>query len=170
MRFTVGIASLALVVVGCRHDVAPEQSSDPPPSQAGTLAPVADVSPDQRIAPSIECIPEEFAAGDTLVLRLSHPHGSYLAVTAPDGTMFFLAYPSLGGTSGPSPWLTSEEFARTSEVTLPTASVKVAPWEANSPLPRSVFDQKGNYQITVSENLETDMEDVPQANCQVRLR
>jgi hypothetical protein len=115
---------------------------------------------------SLSCEPSKLAHGDTLVLRMSHPHGPYLAVRKPDGTQFFLAYPTLGDTTAPPPIIANEAFMETRELRLATSDVVSSPWTAAEIVPQHVFTASGTYEITLAENLESDAE-YPSVQCTV---
>jgi hypothetical protein len=135
--------------------------SGPPTEQANVQDVASEVAsavdgtaPDEPL--SLRCEPSELAYGDTLVLTMSHPHGPYLAVRIPDGTQFFLAYPTLGDTTAPPPIIANEAFMEMRELRLATSEVVSSPWTVAEIVPQHVFVAPGTYEITLAENLESD--------------
>src|SRR5688572_27467341 len=63
--------------------------------------------------PFLKCAPRVLSARDTLVLSMSMPHPAELAVTHPDGTVFFLVYePDAHSQAGSAPLYAKKVFGR----------------------------------------------------------
>jgi hypothetical protein len=84
------------------------------------------VSPDTSPVPDLSCSPSVLRSADTLTVHMKTPHPDYLSAEAPDGTTFYIVYPSLGDTSRKYSLVPSEDFTSMSTLRIP-ASVKANP-------------------------------------------
>jgi hypothetical protein len=113
-----------------------------------------DTAPESAAIPAdqnLSCSPSVLKAGDTLVLRMKTPHLEYLFADHPDGTNFFIVYPSLGDTSRQFSYVPSDEFKNMSIIRIPS-DIKANPRvlgrdKGVEPL----FSSPGKYVITVGE-------------------
>lgn len=154
--FSVWLAALS----GCAVD-APEMGST---DRVRAVDAETGMKDGRTSAGDLICSPVAVAAGDAVIIALPDNHGSYLQVRSPDGTIFMLAFPSLGDTTAPQPLYAEESFHDVGEVNLP-ASVHVEPWNRSTGA-QAVFARPGRYTITAGENLESDA-DYPSWDCTV---
>jgi hypothetical protein len=96
------------------------------------------------------------------------PHGGYLGVTHPDGTIFFIVYPRLGEPSRKFSLMPSDAFKETSTLRLTTAVKGNPRVHPRDTLYEPIFTQSGVYTLTVADNLEGDFGADP-ATCPVTL-
>ena len=81
-------------------------------------------------ASTLLCRPKDLNAADTLALILPPSHGPYLAVQAPDSTMYFLVFPT-GGDRGPKAGMSlmpSDSFVGLRSLRLPVGQLRAVPW------------------------------------------
>lgn len=156
----------AFIAVACGGGCGPAEadSSDAHPDAASRSAVQARPADGSG---AFSCEPAQVGPADTLVLRMPSPHGAYLAIRAPGGAQFFLVYPQLGDTTGPPPIMAAEEFQQAPEVRLAVGGLRSSPWTSAEVVQQPVFEADGEYEITVAENLETDL-DLPSSTCTVR--
>ena len=162
-----------LILVGCDRSQPQSQTVDTSTDSSGSPGQVSVVPPSQSAidttAPTkaLTCTPAVVRARDTLTLRMKTPHGDYLAVTAPDGTMFFIVYPSLGSPTRKYSLVPSEPFRATSTLRLP-ADVRATPRiYGRDTILETVFTQSGTYVLQMGANLESDFSSKP-SECRVR--
>ena len=130
--------------------------SDSLTSNALVVSPLSDLRPAMEASSvvGLQCTPRLFTQRDTLTLRMENPHGDYLTVTQPNGTMFYLAYPD---PNEPPDYLLvpSETFKRMPSIRF-RADVRARPAVYGRDALESVFDKPGNYVLTIGSNLETE--------------
>jgi len=150
MRLLVAFPVVALLF-GCsrRSDQAVADSSAAINAMRNldTVPESAPIPADQNLS----CSPSVLKAGDTLVLRMKTPHPEYLFADHPDGTNFFIIYPSLGDTSRQYSYVPSDEFKNMSIIRIPSdikANPRVLGREKGV---EPVFSRPGKYVITVGE-------------------
>ncbi|MEZ4789878.1 MAG: hypothetical protein R2811_07660 [Flavobacteriales bacterium] len=92
--------------------------------------------------------------GDTLKIRFRTPHPRDFAITTPDDKFFFVVYGS-NDTTMPSlvDWL---EFETMDYLEIITDQTTANPWDAREIKSKIIFTTTGQYEIRLSENLETD--------------
>lgn len=115
----------------------------------------------------LTCMPEALQPGDTLVLSFTAPHPSELAIRAPGRTWYFLVYePDSNSPEGFHPIVSKAEFKGLSELKLPVNTAKGSPWKMNRIQNERIFTRPGEYQVYLSEVLESEREAF---TCTVRL-
>ena len=91
------VVSVAPIVLGCRQDSRPNPSDTvvtTAASRTDRIAPVPAMGASAgTTSEPLVCTPNRFARGDTVMLRMKVPHGDYLVVTHPNGTVYFVVYP-----------------------------------------------------------------------------
>jgi len=105
-------------------------------------------------APSLQCVPKVFSRRDTIILRMENPHGEYLVVTDPNGTMFYLIYPHPGDFPD-YPLPASETFKETPTIRFP-ATVRAKPQVYGHDTLEAVFHKPGKYVLTIGSKLESE--------------
>jgi hypothetical protein len=105
-------------------------------------------------APGIECSPSVVHPGDTLIIRMTLPHGGQLGAWNPKGEFQFIAYRA--DTDLPPPPIAFEVFRNQSEVRLTTTAAKGVPVRDGFEKPELLFSAPGRYHFLVSDNLETE--------------
>lgn len=162
-----------LVFVGCERSQPLGQTVDTSTDSSGSPGQVSVVPPSQpaidTTAPTqaLTCSPSVLRARDTLTLRMKTPHGDYLTATAPDGTIFFIVYPSLGEPTRKYSLVPSEPFKATHTLRLP-AEVRATPRVyGRDTILETVFTQSGTYLLQMGANLESDFSSKP-SECRVR--
>lgn len=102
----------------------------------------------------IIAITDTLYKGDTLKIKFNTPHPRDFAITTPDGKFFFVIY---GGNDTTKPslidWL---EFEKIEYLEIITDQTTANPWDAREPENKIIFTKTGEYEILLSENLETD--------------
>ena len=102
---------------------------------------------------AFQCAPKVFSRRDTITLRMKTPHGEYLAVNQPNGTIFYLIYPH------PEP---SDPVLESSEafVEIPTirfrADLKARPRVYGRDTLEAVFREPGEYVLRIGHKLESE--------------
>jgi hypothetical protein len=122
--------------------------------------------PPSTLPVPLECAPNVFARRDTIRLRMETPHGGYLGVVQPDGTIFFLIYPQLGDTTRKYSLVPSETFEGMSTFQF-RGDVKAQPRVYGRDTLEPVFRAPGKYVLQLGDNLEGDGGTVHK--CTVRL-
>ncbi|MFH0802822.1 MAG: hypothetical protein V2A78_10625 [bacterium] len=112
----------------------------------------------------ITCFPKTLYQGDMLTLKMETLHGGYLGICTPDGKFFFVVCPHPG--DGRNSLVPSEEFTNMSELKIITNVTKAALWEYGHGM-ELIFTKSGNYEILLSDNLETD-DGTPVYKCNVK--
>ena len=113
--------------------------------------PVSPISRDTTPVQALSCSPTVLRVGDTLTLRMPTPHGRYLIADQPDGTQFYIVYPSLGVPSRKYSFVPSEDFETMSTLRFP-ADIKANPrvlGRENGVEP--LFVQRGTYHLKLGE-------------------
>ena len=102
----------------------------------------------------IIAITDTLYKGDTLKIKFRTPHPRDFAITTPEGKFFFIIY---GGNDTTKPslvdWL---EFEKIEYLEIITDQTTANPWDATEPENKIIFTKTGEYEILLSENLETD--------------
>jgi hypothetical protein len=132
-------------------------SSDSSTSSALVASPLSDTKramDASNEAPGLQCAPRVFSRRDTLTLRMENPHGEYLTVTQPNGTLFYLVYPH---SPGPPDYqlVPSETFRKMPSIRF-SADVRAVPRVYGRDTLESVFDKPGKYVLTIGSNLESE--------------
>lgn len=104
-------------------------------------------------SPAFQCAPKVFSRRDTITLRMTVPHGEYLAVTPPDTTWFYLIYPH----PDPSDRVleSSEAFVDMPAIRFP-ADLKARPRVYGRDTLEAVFREPGDYVLRIGRKLESD--------------
>ena len=152
MRLLVTVAAPALLL-GCspKSDRRVTESST---STSVNAVRILDTVPESEAIPAdqnLSCSPSVLKAGDTLVLHMKTPHPEYLIADHPDGTIFYIVYPSLGDTSMKYSYVPSNEFKNMSIIRIPSdikANPRVLGREKGV---ESLFSRPGKYVITLGE-------------------
>ena len=133
----------------------PERNFTTVGDSASAIANAGGSSTDVKGGP-FSCTPNTFGPRDTLTLRMRIPHGDYLTATPPSGTVYFIAYPTLGEPTRRYSLVPSEAFNTMSTLRLP-ASVMATPRIAGrDTIPETLFARPGNYVLYLGQNMETD--------------
>jgi hypothetical protein len=92
--------------------------------------------------------------GDTLKIKFKTPHPKDFAIRTPDDKVFFVVY---GGNDPAMPSLVDwVEFENLDYLEIITDKTKANPWDAREHENKLIFTTTGQYEILLSENLETD--------------
>lgn len=111
----------------------------------------------QRSSPMLSCRPRTLTSEGTLTLRFGFPHPSELAIRAPDGTVFFLVYDRDDALAGQlRPLIGKDAFRKVRELTIPAATAVGSPWVVGRDNNEVIFSQPGEYQVELTEVLESD--------------
>lgn len=118
---------------------------------------------------ALRCSPRSLRPADTLTLSMNVPHGSYLVVVDPTGTMFYLVHPFAANppTHGPS-LVSGERFRVMTSYRVP-ASVRAKPFVYGRDAIEPVFTREGAYRVQMGESMSTDFGSPP-AECIVGYR
>jgi hypothetical protein len=121
----------------------------------------------QPSSPMLSCRPRTLAPGGTLTLRFGFPHPGELAIRAPDGTWFFLVYdPDETRPAQFRPLIDKDAFRKLRELVIPSATAVGSPWVKRRDKNELIFPQPGEYQVELTEILETDA-DLPRYRCNI---
>jgi hypothetical protein len=120
---------------------------------------------DTLITEALTCSPSTLRRGDSVTLRMRTPHASYLGVDHPDGTLFFIVYPTLGDSTRKYSAMPSESFENVATFRIP-ADIKAHPRVVGREPVEPLFTRSGNYTVMLGE-LETD-HGPPTVRCTVR--
>lgn len=115
---------------------------------------------------NIRCYPTVLYKGDTLTIKMKIPHGEYLGIINPAGEMFFVVYPS--PEKGKDSLMPSNIFVNLDELKIITNVTRAVPWIAGRGM-EIIFSKAGDYQILLSDNLESDAE-YPIIKCIVKYK
>ena len=109
-------------------------------------------------ATALSCTPTELSDDDTLDLSLPASHGPYLAVQAPDSTMYFVVFPASGDASPRARMslMPSDSFVALRRLNLPVRKLRAVPWVFGRDTTEIVFARRGVYRVMVAHDLETD--------------
>jgi hypothetical protein len=150
MRLLVAFPVVALLF-GCSQR--PDRAAPDSSTAVNTMRNL-DAVPESAAIPAnrnLSCSPRVLEAGDTLVLHMKTPHPEYLFADHPDGTNFFIIYPSLGDTSRQYSYVPSDEFKNMSIIRIPS-DIKANPRVLGRDKGvEPVFSRPGKYVITVGE-------------------
>jgi hypothetical protein len=105
-------------------------------------------------APGLQCAPTVITRRDTITLRMENPHGEYLEVTQPNGTLFYLIYPH---PREPPNYLlmSSEAFTEMPTIRF-LADVRSKPRIYGRDTLEPVFQEPGKYVLMIGSNLESE--------------
>jgi hypothetical protein len=109
-------------------------------------------------ASTLSCTPTELSDNDTLLLSLPASHGPYLAVQAPDSTLYFVVFPTSGDSSPKARMslMPSDSFVARRRLSLPVWKLRAVPWVFGRDTTEVVFARPGAYRVLVAHDLETD--------------
>lgn len=100
------------------------------------------------------CRPRAVKSADTISLRMAVPHGDYLVVTRPDGTLFYLIYPR-DSVARDSTLMPSDQFKNVPILRI-RANVRGRPvFYARYSL-EPIFSRPGNYQLKIASDFESE--------------
>lgn len=99
---------------------------------------------------------KETYSGQTIQLRFKAPHASFLGVIDPDGSFFYLVYPSSESTEGLKPLIDSKAFVILDHLDIQTNTLKADPYKYGVMENQSVFTKSGTYTFIMGDNLHTD--------------
>lgn len=102
----------------------------------------------------ITSINDTLYKGDTLTINFKVPHHKELAIRTPKDTLFFVVYSN--SDNGQASLVDWDKFANQKTLQIITNKTKANPWYASIKTNQLIFKETGNYQINLSENLETD--------------
>ena len=122
---------------------------------------------DSAITEALTCSPRTIGRGDTLTVRMLTPHADYLGVDHPDGTLFFIVYPTYGDSTRKYSLIPSESFKTVATFQIP-ADIKAHPRVYGRDSVEPLFTRSGNYTIMLGR-LETD-HGPPVVRCTVRFQ
>ncbi|MBW8050362.1 MAG: hypothetical protein FVQ77_08510 [Cytophagales bacterium] len=107
--------------------------------------------PDEK---KIVSITDTLYKSDTLKIKFKTPHSRDFAITTPDDKFFFVVY---WGNDTTNPSLVDwTEFENLDYLEIITDQTTANPWDAREPKNKLIFNITGQYEILLSENLETD--------------
>ena len=102
----------------------------------------------------ITSINDTLYKGDTLTINFKVPHYKDLAIRTPKDTLFFVVYSN--SDNGQPSLVDWDKFANQKALQIITNKTKANAWYASIKTNQLIFKETGNYQINLSENLETD--------------
>ena len=103
---------------------------------------------------AFQCAPRMFTEADTLTLRMSAPHGSWLSVKRPDETTFYLVSPVSG--SIPNYSIVQPDSFPNKVMVRFLGGIVSRPGPDNSGAMTGIFGQSGYYQFRVGNDLGTN--------------
>jgi hypothetical protein len=103
----------------------------------------------------LSCDPKFVKRQDTVTIRMETPHGEYLAITQPGGTLFYLISPPPGN-GRPDQSLISSEAFRNMPVVRFRADVRAKPSFYGRDTLETVFLNPGKYVLKIGSNLESE--------------
>ncbi len=129
----------ALSLTGCNHapSTQPEIESNYPQEEQGAL----------------KSSPRVLYRGDTLTLTMPAQHPQGLAIKDPADDWYYIQDPSAA-----TQLMGKEDFARLTQLELPTAELHALRWVEGRAETTKVFTQTGEYLIYMADNLETEPE------------
>lgn len=142
-----------------------KDSSPLQPAPEGRQVPAAE---GKLAGADLKCSPSTFSEGDTITLTMATPHADGLSVDHPDGTAFYIVYPTYGEPSLKFSMMPSEDFTAVSSLRIP-ADIKANPrvYGREHGVER-VFTKPGIYVLKVAK-LSTDY-GPPAAKCILHFR
>lgn len=172
--FFARIATLAMLTAACsRGDEAPTKATRIAATThvglSDSTLPVRRESTSAIPLTAISCAPGKLSGDDTLTVHMRPPHGDYLIITAPNGTVFFVVYPQLGDPRRKYSQVPSDSFRKAQTMRL-AGTLRANPrvYGRDTTI-EPVFTQPGKYQIRVGEHLESDFA-AESAVCEVTFR
>lgn len=149
--------SVAATLLGA---IACEATEERIPSDLGAVmhTPVPAAGEAAEHGSTLSCRPADLSVADTLALSLPLSHGPYLAVQAPDSTMYFVVFPAFGDTSPKAGMslMPSDSFVGLRSLRLPVRELRAVPWVFGRDTAEVVFARPGSYRVLVAHDLETD--------------
>ncbi len=150
MRLILAIPAVSLLCTGAMHfnhtgEIAPK-SANSIPAAAYVASPVAiwtDVTGPVYKDESVE-------------LRFSAPNPTFMGVVNPAGKFFYVIFPAAAAQGKLRPFVTSEQFAKLTRLSIPTARFKADPYTYGIEENQQVFTMSGTYRFIMGENLHTD--------------
>ncbi len=139
---------------GKSANVAARADSPASPVQAATVALTHPTADSDKKRPFI-CTPRVLGRRDTLTLRMKIPHGDYLIATQPDGTQFYIVYPTLGMPTRKFSLVPSERFKKMPRLQLPI-DFRAKPNIYGRDTTERYFLRSGEYTLFLGRNLEGD--------------
>jgi hypothetical protein len=124
----------------------------------------------QRSSSMLSCQPRTLTSKSTLTLRFGFPHPSELAIRAPDGTMLLLVYDR--DDSLPAelrPLIDKDAFRKLRKLEIPAATAVGSPWAKGRDKNELIFSQPGEYQVHLTEVLESDA-NFPSYQCRMQYK
>jgi hypothetical protein len=105
----------------------------------------------------LSCHPQVLTSGDTLTLRLGSDHPAELGIRGPDGTWFFLVYERSDAMApGLRPLMDKKSFRNARTLALPVATARGSAWVAGRDQNEPIFRVVGEYEIVLTDVLESD--------------
>jgi hypothetical protein len=121
-------------------------------------------------APVLTCSPTTLNQNSTLSLRFGLPHPAELAIEAPDGTFYFVAYDRNAGTpAGQSPLVDKASFRKMAELKLEVSKAEASPLVYGRNSNERIFRLPGKYKIVLADNIQSD-DDSNVFRCQITLK
>jgi len=154
LRQTLYILTVFVLLASCSNDT--RQDSVPVDTteyfdESGLPAPQFVTDPDEK---RILSITDTLYKGDTLRIKFKTPHPRDFAITTPDDKFFFVVY---GGNDTTMPSLVDwTEFENMDFLEIITNQTTANPWDVRESKNKLIFTTTGQYEIRLSENLETD--------------
>jgi hypothetical protein len=129
---------------------------------------VAWISPPRR--DYLTCSPAVVGADDTLLLRMTRPHGASLHIASPDKTPFIVVFHGAGDRDrgARTSLLMPQAFEQLTELRLPVGTLTAGAWVFGRDTNELVFRVPGTYRVRVGNDMETDGPDY--AECLVTYR
>ena len=86
--------------------------------------------------------------GDSLKIKFKMPHSGDFAIATPDSIFFFLSIDTS--------FIKYDKFLKTENLEIITNKTKAIPYVYNATEKILIFNKTGKYEISLSENLDTD--------------
>jgi len=154
-------------IEGCSHSQFPSQ---PPQESINTennhtteykqtihYKPILDIPP----GVDFNCSPDRISDDEHLTLLMSVPHGGDLNIHDPEGNIFYVVYDP--GQDMDQSFVKREEFRGMAKLEINPAELRANSFKGKYEI---VFSKDGWYQLSLSENLETD-DGTPSQHCKV---
>ena len=88
------------------------------------------------------------------------PHGDYLVVTHPNGTVYFVVYPPFNQPTKSYSLMPSKDFRTVETLKLPWDVRAIPRVYGRDTVREAVFSGSGRYEVRMGENLESDSRNV----------
>jgi hypothetical protein len=118
----------------------------------------------KKDADQITCSPRTLNLGDTLVVKLTLPHGDDFVIVSPDENEWWLSSTNNYHDQWHETPFRASNFGDQSKINLQSSQLKVVPFIHGKTEPELVFSKPGRYRIVVSENFATD-DGTPSYSC-----